>query len=1338
MKLSKFLIFLPVISATLTGCGNEKTTPPPPANQAPTANAGTDQTANERTVVTLSGTASDSDGTVTTFNWSQNSGPNVTLANSTTATATFTAPDVTTDTQMTFTLTVADNDGATATDTINVTTQNVNQPPSASAGNDAEALEKTNVVLDGSGSSDPDGNLSTYSWQQISNGAPAITLNNADSATANFDLPEVSGNTVFSFQLTVTDSDSATSSDSIDITARPTPGVSVTKVFGNTASFNSAAEFGVALDSQPSANVDIPITSSDTSEGVVDITALTFTSDNWNISQTVIVRGANPNVVNGEQDYEITLGALSSADSFYNGVDPDDVAMKGIELDVSAPTGLNQVLSKTNATLQPEITYTGNSQLSYSLTDAPAGMTIDLSSGLINWTPDEALEGQTLNVSVSVNDGNKFSSTSFDVTVIAPDPIAVDVTGDVISIVDTTTSLEGLSITKVADPHSNDPDISSVTVRKLEINQAPTIPSRITPLTDVFIVNERFDNGVEIRFPLNQAPNNLLASDVRLYSYNAALDQTVPTWSQVSIDKKYERQNDEPVIVITLGNLQGMLVLGYEDHLVNRRSSAKLQPISRQSDKIGENISLESTEFITCDQQIDSSRGEEVLIDEYVCTSTDEPSVVITIEGWGIATERHWNALSDENGASKEDLVSWLITAKNWFSDQNLGHDTTVRVVVEELDAYGEVRPDDNFRTIYLNNNDNLTVIEMQGAAVHEYFHHAQFHPVTRNTDRNSLLSLSPIPLWLIEGTARWFEDELFDSIDTYQIKEKQGNTIAESGINSEAGIRNRRPYQRFSFFKLLSESCPSFDSQLRAVFNVPTDETAGGLSNLVSQFEDASCNFGSHLGSDRHASFEAALAFYNYATQHESKISLLDSNELDSGFPFIRPAYEFDRTWLNTVADWLGLSDDRITHLNNVNVIPAAGAFSFKVRPIDGELPEGKVAELVVETNSEVIVSVIGNEDSFTGTNTIGDDKHNWFSTLNQTSYIYDTEGEIPELFVTLINPSLSRDATVDVYFNIRDELNVETIITSHNAGDQVSNRVITVAGSIPEEARDSTSKVVVSANGIATETGLNTDGSFTAGIVVSLGDNTVKAQAFSGATPVTIEEVVTIEGVESNSTARNSLIASRAVFVLRWDTATDIDIYSTDKNNGTIWYSDLTEGPGNLDFDDTSGFGPEVISYRATGDNVYVNGEFDIDVHYYSGTPSTNYTLDAILNETDGNNARSLKFSSTTPLTQSNRSDNGPNGAGASRFNDILSIGCSAQRVCSLSGFDSSKLAQAGDSGSNPSSKPLETMAKSDMTLRVSETAYDSCISERDSASLKSRYVMWRCSADGTKVWR
>lgn len=116
-----------LLSACGGGGGGGGSTPTP-SNTPPTANAGADQSVTEGTSVTLAGSGADSDGTISSYAWTQVSGPSVTLSNANTASASFTAPDVSADTTLEFKLTVTDNGGATATDTVNVTVHDTSVP----------------------------------------------------------------------------------------------------------------------------------------------------------------------------------------------------------------------------------------------------------------------------------------------------------------------------------------------------------------------------------------------------------------------------------------------------------------------------------------------------------------------------------------------------------------------------------------------------------------------------------------------------------------------------------------------------------------------------------------------------------------------------------------------------------------------------------------------------------------------------------------------------------------------------------------------------------------------------------------------------------------------------------------------------------------------------------------------------------------------------------------------------------------------------------------------------------------------------------------------------------
>ncbi len=132
-------------------------------NSAPVAQAGADQTAFVTQTVSLNGGASsDADGNTLTFAWSFVSRPaasTAALTNPNSVTPTFVV-----DTPGTYLVQLVVNDGFvdSAPDTVSITTQN--SPPVANAGADQTVFVGTTVTLNGSGSTDVDGDPITYAW----------------------------------------------------------------------------------------------------------------------------------------------------------------------------------------------------------------------------------------------------------------------------------------------------------------------------------------------------------------------------------------------------------------------------------------------------------------------------------------------------------------------------------------------------------------------------------------------------------------------------------------------------------------------------------------------------------------------------------------------------------------------------------------------------------------------------------------------------------------------------------------------------------------------------------------------------------------------------------------------------------------------------------------------------------------------------------------------------------------------------------------------------------------------------------------------------------------------
>ncbi|WP_371225815.1 PKD domain-containing protein [Roseovarius sp. 2305UL8-3] len=203
----------------------------PPANIAPTADAGPDQSVASAAAVTLTGAGSDANnaGQTLAYAWTQTSGPAVALTGGTTASPSFTAPALlpgAPDAVLVFSLVVNDGVEDSVADTVLITVTSVpNTPATANAGPDQSVTSATAVSLDGSGSDANDaGQTLSYAWTQTS--GPAVALTGGTTASPSFTAPTLlpgAPDTVLVFSLVVNDGVANSAADSVMVTVTALP-----------------------------------------------------------------------------------------------------------------------------------------------------------------------------------------------------------------------------------------------------------------------------------------------------------------------------------------------------------------------------------------------------------------------------------------------------------------------------------------------------------------------------------------------------------------------------------------------------------------------------------------------------------------------------------------------------------------------------------------------------------------------------------------------------------------------------------------------------------------------------------------------------------------------------------------------------------------------------------------------------------------------------------------------------------------------------------------------------------------------------------------------------------
>ena len=381
-------------------------------------------------------------------------------------------------------------------------------------------------------------------------------------------------------------------------------------------------------------------------------------------------------------------------------VDNTDLASLGLQvcdiLVVEPPLRTEPIIANLPAVIQPRVAYAGNDRLSYALVGGPEEMSIDFNSGTITWVPQESDEGRTIDVTVRVTDGAKFAQTTFQVTVIEPEALETEVIeseteGNKLVVTDTDTNLNGLETTSPPDATPFMPE----TLRELQNligkvppDSVPEIPSYITPISDVFLVKDLFDNPVEFHFPFERLPEGVLLSDVNLYAYIEPLDGDRKFWTPVLEDQSIVGTESQPIFVVELSAMTGMAFFGY--HYTNPAIPFESDQPEEPSTGVSSHSSLgtrDSTSWFSLPlsvdkEDIDCEETEHLFgggpnYDNIICTYDLDAEVKIKIKNFGNGTR--WGGTEDN------ELARWVITAQKAFEQLGMTYNKNITIKITPL-----------------------------------------------------------------------------------------------------------------------------------------------------------------------------------------------------------------------------------------------------------------------------------------------------------------------------------------------------------------------------------------------------------------------------------------------------------------------------------------------------------------------------------------------------------------------------------------------------------------------------------------------------------------------------
>lgn len=373
----------------------------------------------------------------------------------------------------------------------------------------------------------------TISNGQISN---IITINPINDGTAEL-LENVILTLTIGTQYVVGPNANATV-NIVDSSVPGTAGFAISGENGSTVTSETGTtdSFELTLNTAPLNNVVLNVSSNDTGEGTVDLASITFSSTNWNVPQSITVTGQDDVLVDGPQNYTITVSVDdansddafdSLADQTINAINQDDdaagtpgVILSKNTVSTSEPNSSDSFTVVLNSAPTSDVVLQVNSDTPTEAINSPTSITFTSA----NWNVPQTV------IVTGVNDIFEDGSQTYNIIISIVDSGSADEYDDIPDQIITGTN---------QDDEGNPGPVLSLTDIKVTVQNGtcPSVQNGIINIEtlanynfNVSIVGEDLPNGITGTVSLNN-PNTF--PNLARGSYEVCLTTTeFPNWNQ--------------------------------------------------------------------------------------------------------------------------------------------------------------------------------------------------------------------------------------------------------------------------------------------------------------------------------------------------------------------------------------------------------------------------------------------------------------------------------------------------------------------------------------------------------------------------------------------------------------------------------------------------------------------------------------------------------------------------------------------------------------------------------------------------------------------------------------